>query len=117
MMLYSFHSVAYAARLGSRYAVVRGSACSGFASACPAIASDVQTYIRGKAFPGIDPTKLSVSTAWAALAGGTCSPSASCNNPGNSVTVTVSYNFRLALPALAAKTITMHSSSEMVISQ
>jgi Flp pilus assembly protein TadG len=116
--LYSYHFISAAAREGTRYAIVRGNTCSGFASACPAAASDIQTYVKNLGFPGINPNKMDVSVAWAGYpAGVTCSPSNSCNNPGNMVTVTVQYSFPLTVPFVPAHTFTMSSQSAMVISQ
>src|ERR1022692_4089309 len=54
LALYSYHFIAEAAREGTRYAIVRGSACTSFASACPASATDIQNYVTGLGFPGID---------------------------------------------------------------
>src|SRR5271166_1056812 len=84
LALYSYHSVSEAAREGTRYAIVRGSSCSGFTSACPAAASDVQTYIRGNGFAGLTSTSITVTTTWPTN-----------NNPGSVVSVTVSYPFSL----------------------
>ncbi len=47
--LYSYNVVSESAREGTRYAIVRGSACH-FASACPASQGDIQTYVRTSAF-------------------------------------------------------------------
>lgn len=120
MALYAYHFVSDAAREGTRYAINRGSSClaySGFTSACPAIESDVQSYVRGLAFPGINPSLMDVYTTWPTT-GSTCTPSPApyCNNPGNLVQVTVRYHFPLTIPFIPAETLTMTSSSEMVIS-
>jgi Flp pilus assembly protein TadG len=120
LALYTYHFISEAAREGTRYAIVRGSSCStysGFTSACPALASDVQIYVRGLGFPGINPSLMTVTTAWSAYpAGSACTPSSTCNNPGNQVQVTVQYNFPLAIPFVSPSTLTMASSSTMVIS-
>jgi Flp pilus assembly protein TadG len=71
LMLYSYHFVSYAAREGTRYAIVRGSTCSGFSSACPAAASDIQNYVSGLGFPGIDISTSDVSVAWASYSSST----------------------------------------------
>jgi Flp pilus assembly protein TadG len=119
MALYSYHFISDAAREGSRYAIVRGSSCttySGFTSACPVTAAQVQTYVQNLGFPGINPADMTVATTWSAYpAGGTCNPSASCNNPGNQVQVTVTYAFPLSIPFVPATTLTMSSRSQMVI--
>ncbi len=118
LALYTYNFISDAAREGTRYAIVRGSACQGFGSACPAASSDVQTYVKGLGFPGIDPSAMTVTPAWSVGPGQTsCTPSASCNNPGNLVKVTVQYQFPLAVPFLTARTLSLTSSSQMVISQ
>ena len=120
LALYSFHFIAEAAREGTRYAIVRGSSCSSygkFTSTCPVTTSaQVQTYVRSLGLPGINPNNMTVTTTWPTT-GSTCSPSLlPCNNPGNLVHVTVSYQLPLSIPFLSARTLTMTSSSQMVIS-
>lgn len=117
LALYSYNVVSESAREATRYAIVRGSACH-FATACPATAAQIQTYVKGLDFPGINPSNLTAATTWSVYpAGGTCTPSASCNNPGNQVKVTVSYSFPVAIPFVPKSTISMSSTAEMVISQ
>lgn len=117
MALYAYHFTAEAAREGTRYAVVRGSSCSGSNTACPAQASDIQNYVSGLVFPGINPAAITVTTAWPTT-GGSCTPSSNpCNNPGNIVAVTVNYRFAFATPFIPSSTLNMTSTSEMVISQ
>ncbi|MGO8720235.1 MAG: TadE/TadG family type IV pilus assembly protein [Acidobacteriaceae bacterium] len=118
LALYSYHFVSDAAREGSRFAIVRGSACQAPGYECNATAGQIQTYVQNLGFPGINPSNMTVTTAWSAYpAGGTCSPSATCNNPGNLVTVTVKYNFPLSIPFIKSSVISMGSTSAMVISQ
>ncbi len=115
--LYTYHFVSNAARLATRYAMVRGSQCSGFASACPARNSDIQSYVRGLDFPGIVPANITAATTWPTT-GATCTPSSSpCNNPGNLVHITVTYCFPLTIPFMPTSTLSFSSSSQMVISQ
>jgi Flp pilus assembly protein TadG len=118
---YSYHFVSEAAREGSRYAIVRGSsagsACSTYSSsACQASTSDIQTYVKNLGFPGIDPGQMTVTVTNAGYpAGVVCSPSASCNNPGNMVTVKVDYSFPLTVPFVPAHTYTLSSTAAMII--
>jgi Flp pilus assembly protein TadG len=117
LALYSYHSISDAAREATRYAIVRGSSCSGFVSACPAQATDIQTYVRGMGFPAIVTSNLTVTTTWPTT-GASCTPSTTpCNNPGNLVSVTVSYQLPLTILFVSSSTLTMHSTSKMVISQ
>jgi Flp pilus assembly protein TadG len=119
LALYTYHFISEAAREGTRYAVVRGSTCTGFASACPASPTDVQNYIKNLGFPGIDPAKMVVpAPVWTAYtSGSTCPGSPPCNSPGNQVSVTVQYNFPLSVPFVPAQTFTLSSTSAMIISQ
>jgi Flp pilus assembly protein TadG len=117
LLLFTYHFISEAAREATRYAIVRGSSCSGWASACPASSTDVTNYIRGLGYPGIDPTAITVTTTWPTT-GTSCTPSVTpCNNPGNLVKVKLQYAFPLTLPFTSFKTVTMTSTSQMVISQ
>lgn len=118
---YSYAYVSDAAREGTRYAIVRGSACTGFSecSSTPvgATAAQVQAYVKGLGYPGIVSNNVTVTTTWPAT-GSACTPIASpCNNPGNLVKVVVAYKFPLSIPFVPWTTINMSSTSEMVISQ
>jgi Flp pilus assembly protein TadG len=118
LAIYTYHYVAEAAREGSRYAMVRGSSCSGFSSACPATSDNVQTYVRGLGYPGITSSLMTVTTTWATYpAGKPCTPSATCNNPSDVVMVQTSYAFPLNIPGVGSNTYTMTSTSVMIISQ
>lgn len=108
LALYSYNVTAEAARAATRFAIVRGSACTKTVP-CNAKRTDIETYIRGIGFPGINPASLSVPT-------GCCWPNGN-NNPGSPVQVTVQYTFPLAIPFLPRRTLTMSSTSEMLISQ
>jgi Flp pilus assembly protein TadG len=116
--VYAFHFTAEAAREATRYASVRGSSCVGSASACPAQPSDIQTYVQGLVYPGINPAAMTATTTWSAFPSGTaCSPSSSCNNPGNLVTIRILYKFPFSVPLLPSNLWAVTSSSAMVISQ
>lgn len=120
LAIYTFHFVSEAAREGARFAIVRGSACTGFPSACPANpnGSDTSNYVKSLTYPGISSSAETITTTYSAYpTGSPCTPSASCNNPGNLATVKVSYSFPLAIPFMTTKTYTMSSTAEMVISQ
>lgn len=119
LALYTYHFISDAAREGTRYAIVRGSSCPASLSGCPAAGSsvDVQTYVRGLGFPGITPNLMTATTTFPTT-GASCTPQATpCNNPGNLVRVVVVYQFPLSIPFLAARTLRMSSTSQMVISQ
>jgi len=115
LMLYTYHYLSFVARVGNRYAMVRGSACnpSGGMPDCPNVTSDqVQTYVRGFHYAGIDPNQLTVTVTWPNQVG--TDPG---NNPGEPVQVRASYPFTLSVPFVTLRTLTLHSTSQMVISQ
>jgi Flp pilus assembly protein TadG len=118
LALYSYNVTAEAAREATRYAIVRGSACSPSTfSDCNVTSAQLQTYVQGLGFPGINPSSLTVTATWPTT-GSACFPSiAPCNNPGNRVNVTVQYTFPLAIPFVPSRTLTMSSTSGMYISQ
>lgn len=107
--LYAYDIVGSAARLGTRYAMVRGSSCP-TAPACTVDSAHVQTYVRS-AIGGFDTGSLTVTTTWP--------PASGCPGllatPGCPVNVKVTYPFAflISLPL----TITMSASSQLVISQ
>jgi Flp pilus assembly protein TadG len=107
LALYSYNVVAEAAREGSRYAMVRGSACNSFAD-CKVTQTQLQTYVQSISWPGLDSNSLTVPTVnW---------PDGN-KNPGSRVAVTVNYTFPLVIPFVPSRTLTMASTSQVVISQ
>ena len=109
--LYAYHFVSNAARIATRYASVRGSACT--AAGCPATAASIQTYIRGLA-PELNQSQIIVTPTW--------SSSSSCagppnNAPGCTVSIVVSYTFNFAGgPLLPSFPLPISSTSKMNIS-
>ena len=110
--LYTYHLVSNGARAGSRYAMVRGTACT--VAGCPATTDSIQTYVRGLA-PAIDPTQLTVATTWSNGPGG-CS-GAPYQGPHCVVSVQVTYPFKFIVPLLPNFTMSMSSTSQMIIAQ
>jgi Flp pilus assembly protein TadG len=111
--LYTYHLVSDDARLGSRYAIVRG------ATACPGGSPSpdpLQAYIVGQS-PGIVPSALTVTTTCSSPANGCSSSATPWNGAGCVVRVRVNYSFRFLVPLVSTLVIPMTSSSEMVISQ
>ncbi len=109
--LYTYDLVSSAARIGSRYAIVHGSACTLAPPVCPATSSSIQTYVLSKV-NGIDPALLNVSATWKTAAG--C-PGAPFQGPQCIVTVQVSYPYRFL--STFGWTVDFSSSSQMPISQ
>jgi hypothetical protein len=100
-----YHAIGDAARQGTRYAMVRGSACTTWTTACPASATDVQNYV--ETVPsGLSAGAMTVTTTW--------TPN---NKPGSTVNVKVQYNYKFIFPLLPSSTVSMSSDSQMVISQ
>ncbi len=107
--LFTYDLVTSAARIGSRYAIVHGSACT--LSSCPATSATIQTYVRSQV-NGINTSQLTVTAAWSKGTG--CTDTA-FKGPQCIVNVTVSYPFQFVLAL--QESLTMTSSSQMVISQ
>ena len=137
LAFYTYHYVSYAARQGSRYAIVRGAMCSvHFPNApadfhCDAQESDIANYVKTLGYPGIRPdhNKMVVTvstceshtttdlndhstTTWDPPIEGT-----SHNMPGDQVQVSVEYDFPLSIPFWKQVTIPVYSTSNMVYSQ
>jgi Flp pilus assembly protein TadG len=116
LALYTYHFISDAAREGSRFAIVRGSACQSPGYECNATPAQIQTYVQNLGFPGINPSAMTVTTTWAPYANSTC-VTVTCNDPGNLVTVTVNYKFPLSIPFIPSTNLSMSSTSSMIISQ
>jgi Flp pilus assembly protein TadG len=115
-LLYTFQVVTNGARLGSRYAIVRGANCT--VADCPATNSSIQTYVQAQAPASLllNPANMTVTTTWSAAPGGACS-STGTNAAGNNVCVTVTYPFSFDLPFIPNPGISISSTSDMVITQ
>jgi Flp pilus assembly protein TadG len=117
--LYTYNYVSDAARVATRYAVVRGSSCTDMPD-CDITAAEVQTYVRGIAYPGINPANLTTSTTW--LSASSSQPTTwtacagQCNAPGNAVEIQVTYAFPLFVPFWRSSSLSLTSTSQMVIS-
>ena len=61
--LYAYHWVAYAAREGTRWASVRGAACTSPMTSCNATAAQIQSYVQSIVAPGIFSASCSGSNA------------------------------------------------------
>lgn len=123
-VLYTYHTVSNAARLASRWAMVRGSGCS-VLDHCNASQTDIQNYV-SSIVPMVD---VSSSTASGCSSAGLCvqaswsnstDPSVDCaaggtDAPGHLVCVTVSYPFNFAIPFVSNSALTLSSTSKMVI--
>jgi Flp pilus assembly protein TadG len=112
--IYTYHYISEAAREGTRYAMVRGTSCTG----CEVTTDQISAYVKNLGYPGISSSAMTVTTTRGPFPSTkTCTPSVACNNPGDLVTITVQYAFPLSIPFMAARTLNMQSRSAMVISQ
>ena len=124
-MLYLDHYVGQAARIGSRYAMVRGSTWAGTACAsassyqCMASSANVQNYILHTSPAGMPSTPLSATTTWpgTSASGGVCDTSSGSNSPGCIVTVKVQYGFTFLVPFIPHTASVVTSTSSITIAQ
>jgi Flp pilus assembly protein TadG len=112
---YAYDLVGHLARQGARWAIVRGSQCSGL-DHCPAQAgsADIQPYVQSLSEGATDPSQITATLTFPSCAGS--SGGGGSNAPGCVARVTVSYPFKFLLPFVSGSQITMTSSSQMVIS-
>jgi Flp pilus assembly protein TadG len=115
--LYTYHFVSNAAREATRWASVRGALCQGLTGGCPADPSDVQTFVSNVSGMGLDPSKITTTTAWVAPPNNSPACVQNPKNPGCVVEVTVQYSYSFLFPFLPTTPLTMKSTSQMVISQ
>ena len=128
---YTYHYVSAAAREGARFAIVRGStSCVNTRnlSNCNASPTVIGNFVKRLPYPGInsaanmtvavsyltattDTSTGTTLTTFAACASGTC------NQPGNLVSVVVTYAFPLTIPFVPKKTINVTSTSQMAVQQ
>jgi len=108
--LYVQNLVTNGARLGARYAMVRGSMCT-FAN-CPVTSDDIQTYVRSVS-ANIDTSQLTVTATWSAVPADSCN-TAPYKDPGCLVKVVASYPLQSIGPFRA---IAITAQSQMYISR
>lgn len=131
LSFYTYNYVSDAAREASRWAIVRGSQCSANTPGldhCGAGQTEIQNYVSSLSYPGIDPSKLTVTANWYSpnygngattwtLCDSKANPCTTPNGQGYQVQVTVGYRFPLSIPFWKATTLNVSSTSSMVISQ
>lgn len=111
--LYTYHTVANLARLGTRWAIVRGSGCS-YLDSCNAGPTEVQAYVRTQAFALMNTGNINVTASWPGT-NATC-PSGSTNARGCLVSVSVTYPFVFWVPLIGSQGFNISSTSQMIIS-
>jgi Flp pilus assembly protein TadG len=116
--VYTYHTVSNAARLGSRWAIVRGSGCTAPLDHCNADSADIQAYVQS-IVPLVDSGTLEVDATWSTSNDPSvdCSTSDAADNdaPGHLVCVTVTYPFHFAIPIVSSIPLNLSSTSKMVI--
>lgn len=105
--LFAYDLVAHVARVGTRYAIVNAGTCVTSQTTCE---TAIRNYIYDKA-AGADKAQFTPvpAIAWQQVNG------ANCYTAGCYVSVTVDYNFTFV--ALPLPSQTLHSASQMIISQ
>lgn len=106
--LYAYNQVTDAARVGARYAIVRGDTCT--YAGCPATSASVKAYLVTK-FPSLAASNLVVALHPFVAVGCT---DGSFDGPGCIARVTVQYNYDFIYKFAS---IPLTSSSQMTISQ
>jgi Flp pilus assembly protein TadG len=105
-MMLVYTTIANAARIGARYAIVHGSDNS-------ATTTQIQTAVNGFLKAGtVNTSSATVTVAYPGRPNGTGS---NCTDPGCRVTVSVSYPYDPLLTYFSLGSITLRSSSEGVI--
>ncbi len=135
LAFYTYEVVNEYARDASRFAMVHGSGCNspingtcsigvgdnfapnGTQSGHAPADTKLLSYLNNEIFPGINGTKLQVTTTYGPAPGVTTCNTATCNGAGDQVTVSVSYPYLYVVPFVPQNSFTMHASSTMVISQ
>jgi len=125
--IYSNLCVTALTRDTARWASVRGSNSCADAPAmtdCNATAAAIQATARRMVYPGIDSSKITVSTTWLQASSvdpvtwTACTGSSKiCNAPGNAVQVALTYPLPFEVPFVSAQTLSLHSTSQLVIVQ
>ena len=119
LAFYTYEMVNEYARAAARYAMVHGSTCllANGASCYNDTNAGLQTVVQNNNYPGINPSKLTVTESNTFAPGRTSCLTANCKGTGDQVTVNVAYSYKLPIPFVPAKSFTMSSSSTMIISQ
>ena len=99
-MGFAYNSIAYAAHRAARWASTRGSS-SGHAAAVADVQAEAQANLTA-----LDKTQLTVGVSW--------SPN---NNPGSTVQVQLTYNFKPLLIPISSTTLRLKNTSAQIVIQ
>ena len=127
LALYSYDYVSDAAREGSRYAMVRGStSCVNTPNLtnCGATSAQIQTYVQGLGFPGIDSNSTTVTTTWLSASATqpttwtACGTTTACKAFGEPwLRCGWVYSFPLSIPFISPQMLSIGSTSQVVVAQ
>ena len=125
--IYSNLCIVALTRDTARWASVRGSNSCADAPAmtdCNATAAEIQATAQRMVYPGIDSSKITVSTTWLQASSAepvtwtACTGSSKiCNAPGNAVEVALTYPLPFEVPFVSTQTLSLQSKSQLVIVQ
>jgi len=140
--LYVYNYVCSAAHQATRYAAVRGvNSCTvqsnfvdcnlnptGSTNPAAGAGTPLQKYVRSVGFMGIDPSKITVTGTWYTRSNdnssgfsnaswATACTTTGCNAIGNTVEVSVKYQFPLNIPFWKNKSLPITGISKMMISE
>ena len=99
-MGFAYNSIAFAAHRAARWASTRGSS-SGHAAAVADIQAEAQANLTA-----LDKTQLTVAVTW--------TPN---NNPGSTVQVQLTYNFKTLLIPISSTSLKLKSTSAQIVNQ
>lgn len=130
-VLYAYNFVSNAARLATRYAVVRGANSCVIAPSFPdcnlSTSGPLQTYVQNLGYPGINSSNVTVTATWQCPAISTttglqtgwasCGTGTTLNSQGHAVQVQVTYAFPLSIPFWSNGSLTVGSNSQMMINE
>jgi Flp pilus assembly protein TadG len=97
-MMWTYNTLAFVAREGTRYATVRGAT-----SLSPATVATIETYVKDRAV-GLDPAKMTVLTTW--------TPN---NSAGKFVQVVVNYEYYMSTTLFVSGPLQLTSTSRTVV--
>lgn len=123
LAFYTYEVLNEYARDASRYAIVHGNGCNSPINGNCSISTGatantaLTTYLNHQIFPGINGTKLTVTTSYTTAPGLTTCFATNCNGAGDQVTVKISYPYLYAVPFVPQRSFTMNASSTMIITQ
>jgi Flp pilus assembly protein TadG len=108
MAIYTYDMISESAREGTRYAMVRGASCPSVANpTCEVTAAQVNTYVSGLGWPNVGGGLITPSTTY---------PDGN-ENVGSHVQVTVTYTFKITMPFVPTKSLSLSSTSTKTIIQ